>query len=78
MRGRSHPQSSLFIYVDLESRIPKNHPIRKVRQVIDQALDELEDVFEVMYAEIGRPSIPPEMLIRATLLQILFTIRSER
>lgn len=58
MRGRSHPQSSLFSYVDLESRIPKNHPIRKVRQVIDQALDELEDVFEVMYAEIGRPSIP--------------------
>ena len=59
MRGRSHPQSPLFSYVDLESRIPKNHPIRKVRQVIDQALDELEDVLEVMYAEIGRPSIPP-------------------
>lgn len=78
MRGRSHPQSSLFSYVDLESRIPKNHPIRKVRQVVDQALEELEDVFEVMYSESGRPSIPPEMLIRATLLQILFTIRSER
>lgn len=78
MRGHSEPQSSLFSYVDLESRIPKQHPIRKIRQIIDQALIDLEPEFDAMYAEAGRPSIPPERLLRATLLQILFTIRSER
>jgi len=78
MRGHSDPQSSLFSYVDLESRIPKHHPIRTVRQIIDKALCELEPEFDAMYSQAGRPSIPPEMLIRATLLQILFTIRSER
>ena len=78
MRGHSNPQSSLFSYVDLESRIPEHHPIRKVRKIVDQALTELEPAFDEMYAQAGRPSIPPELLIRATLLQILFTIRSER
>lgn len=78
MRGHIDPQSSLFSYVDLESRIPKQHPIRKIRKIIDEALSELEPDFDAMYAEGGRPSIPPELLLRATLLQILFTIRSER
>jgi transposase len=78
MRGDVNPQSSLFSYVDLESRIPQHHPIRKVRQIVDKALDELEPAFEAMYADKGRPSIPPEQLIRGLLLQIMFTIRSER
>lgn len=68
----------MFSYIDLESRIPKQHPIRKIRRIVDEALGELEPAFEEMYSERGRPSIPPEQLIRALLLQILFTIRSER
>ena len=78
MRGRIESQGSMFSYVDLESRIPKQHPIRKIRRIVDEALAELEPAFEQMYSERGRPSIPPEQLIRALLLQILFTIRSER
>ena len=78
MRGEIDPQASMFSYVDLENRIPKDHPIRKVRKIVDTALQELEPWFDDMYATGGRPSIPPEMLIRASLLQILFTVRSER
>jgi len=78
MRGESKTQAALFSYVDLESRIPASHPIRKVRLIVDQALIELEPAFSEMYSVVGRPSIPPEQLIRALLLQILFTIRSER
>lgn len=78
MRGEISPQQVLFSYRTLESRIPAGHPIRKVRQVVDLALKELEPAFDKMYANAGRPSIPPEQLIRAMLLQILFTIRSER
>lgn len=78
MRGESNSQGALFSYVDLESRIPSSHPIRKVRQVVDKALNDMDWAFEEMYARVGRPSIPPEQLIRALLLQILFTIRSER
>lgn len=78
MRGQSKTQAALFSYVDLESRIPTSHPIRKVRGIVDQALTELEPAFSEMYSAVGRPSIPPEQLIRALLLQIFFTIRSER
>lgn len=78
MRGETDPQPEMFSYVDLESRIPKQHPIRKIRRIVDQALTELEPAFGSMYAAGGRPSIPPEQLLRALLLQILFTIRSER
>lgn len=78
MRGEIDPQGSMFSYVDLESRIPKDHPIRKIRKIVDIALNELEPWFEEMYSSNGRPSIPPEMLLRASLLQILFTVRSER
>lgn len=78
MCGEADPQSHLFSYVDLESRIPPMHPIRKVRKIVDKALDQIDDKIERMYSAGGRPSIPPEMLIRASLLQILFTIRSER
>ena len=78
MRGDVNPQSTMFSYVDLESRIPARHPIRKIRAVVDKALEEMAPWFDDMYATSGRPSIPPEMLIRASLLQIFFTIRSER
>ena len=78
MRGEADPQPSMFSYVDLESRIPKTHPIRKIRKIVDRGLVELEPTFEAMYSDRGRPSIPPEQLIRALLLQIFFTIRSER
>lgn len=78
MRGETDNQSSLFSYVDLESRIPKQHPIRLVRKIVNKALVEMDGTFDLMYASAGRPSIPPEQLIRALLLQILFTIRSER
>lgn len=78
MRGETTPQTSMFSYVDLESRIPKQHPIRKIRAVVDQALSDMEADLDGMYASTGRPSIPPEQLIRALLLQILFTLWSER
>ncbi|MEM6573297.1 MAG: transposase, partial [Pseudomonadota bacterium] len=78
MRGEVDQQPQLFSYVDLESRIPKNHPIRKIRKIVDTALLELEPAFAQMYSSRGRPSIPPEQLLRALLLQIFFTIRSER
>jgi transposase len=78
MRGEVNPQPEMFSYIDLESRIPKHHPIRKIRRIVDQALPLLEPAFEQMYSDRGRPSIPPEQLIRALLLQIFYTIRSER
>ena len=78
MRGEIAPQPEMFSYVDLESRIPSSHPIRKIRCIVDEALIELEPAFAEMYSERGRPSIPPEQLLRALLLQILFPIRSER
>lgn len=78
MRGEANPQPNMFSYVDLESRIPQTHPIRKIRRIVDIALNSIEPYFDDMYANQGRPSIPPEQLLRALLLQILFTVRSER
>jgi len=78
MRGEENPQPQMFSYVDLDSRVPAHHPIRKVRKIVDEALEELAPSFDEMYSTRGRPSIPPEQLLRALLLQIFFTIRSER
>lgn len=78
MRGTDETSGSLFSYVDLEERIPPRHPLRKIRQVVNDALASLYAEFEALYTDFGRPSIPPERLIRASLLQILFSIRSER
>ncbi len=78
MRGTDETSRSLFSYVDLEERIPPRHPLRKIRQVVNDALASLDGEFEALYTDSGRPSIPPERLIRAGLLQILFSIRSER
>ena len=78
MRGTDEASGSLFSYVDLEVRIPARHPLRKIRQVVNGALASLDADFEALYTDFGRPSIPPERLIRASLLQILFSVRSER
>ena len=71
MRGTDETSGSLFSYVDLEARIPAKHPLRKIRQVVNAALASLDAEFEALYPDFGRPSIPPEWLIRASLLQIL-------
>ena len=78
MRGADKTSGSLFSYVDLEERVPVKHPLRKIRQVVNDALASLDAEFEALYTNFGRPSIPPERLIRASLIQILFSIRSER
>jgi len=75
MRGMDETSGSLFSYVDLEERIPLRHPLRKIRQVVNDALASLDAEFECLYADFGRPSIAPERLIRASLIQILFSIR---
>lgn len=78
MRGDYQEGGDLFSYVSLEQRIPKHHPIRKMRKLVDEALTNLDSVFNEIYADNGRPSIPPERLIRASLLQVIYSIRSER
>lgn len=78
MRGSDEKTGSLFSYVDLELRIPAKHPLRLIRRTVNDALASLDAEFDALYFHEGRPSIPPERLIRAGLLQILFSIRSER
>jgi transposase len=78
MRGRQDPQVSMLAFVDLESRVPQDHPIRTIRRLADAALAELSPLFDEIYAETGRPSIPPERLLKASLLIALFSVRSER
>lgn len=77
MRGNEKTQDSLFSYISLEDRIPAEHPLRKIRIIVDEALKDLDSVFDQVYAKTGRRSIPPEMLFRALLLQYLHGIRSE-
>ena len=78
MRGQDNQQSALFSYLSPEQRVPQDHPLRLIRQLTDRALERLSGRFEEMYSWTGRPSIPPEKLLRGLLLQILYTIRSER
>ena len=78
MRGKTIHQGAMFSYVSLEDRIPKNHPLRQLRLLVDAVLASMDKEFEAAYAQTGRPSVPPERLLKAMLLQILFTIRSER
>ena len=68
----------MFSYISLEERVPQTHPLRKLRAVVDALLATMSREFEAVYARRGRPSVPPEMLLKALLLQILFSIRSER
>src|ERR1700690_2645404 len=78
MRGMDERSGSLFSFVDLETRVPKNHPLRAIREIANGALLDLSADFAAMYAPLGRPSIPPEKLLRASLLQAFYTVRSER
>src|SRR3954470_22984268 len=78
MRGRDDRADGLFSYVRLEERVPADHPLRPIRALADEALAALNGRFEALYSSMGRPSIPPEMLLRATLLQAFFSVRSER
>jgi transposase len=78
MRGSDQHSGSLFSYVDLETRVPKDHPLRAIRAIANDALSELSGDFAALYAPLGRPSIPPEKLLRASLLQAFYSIRSER
>lgn len=78
MRGEDRQQDVLFSYLSTEERIPQDHPLRVMRALVEPCLAALSPRFDTMYSDIGRPSIPPEQLLRALLLQILFTIRSER
>lgn len=78
MRGDDKQQAAMFSYVTMEQRIPADHPMRRIRAMTDGALKAMEAVFAEMYADTGRPSIAPERLLRAQLLMILYSIRSER
>ncbi len=78
MRGGDKRTGELFSYVDLEKRVRLDHPLRAIRGLVNEALVALEDEFSALYASIGRPSIPPEKLLRAMLLQAFYSIRSER
>jgi transposase len=78
MRGGDIQQSAMFSYLSPEQRVPADHPLRAIRQFCDQVLAQLSGLFTTMYSEIGRPSVAPEKLLRALLLQVLYTVRSER
>lgn len=78
MRGADVQQGAMFSYVSLEARVPAHHPLRGVKALLDEALAAMSRDFERVYAKEGRPSIPPERLVRASTLQILYSIRSER
>jgi len=78
MRGGDERSGALFSYVDLEARVGKDHPLRTIRGTVNEALASLSSEFSALYARMGRPSIPPEKLLRAMLLQAFYSIRSER
>src|SRR5437762_387762 len=78
MRGWDARSDALFSYVNCEARVPKDHPLRPIRQIVDEALRALSPEFEGLYAKFGRPSIPPERLLRALLLQAFYSVRSEK
>lgn len=72
MRGTDQQQIHVFSYISPEQRVPKDHPLRLIRTMVDAALKELSPQFDTMYAKVGRPSIPPEQLLRAQLLQMFY------
>jgi len=78
MRGDDRQQAAMFSYLSPEARVPQDHPLRVIRTLVDEVLRELSPRFGGLYAQVGRPSIPPEKLLRAQLLQVLYTVRSER
>jgi transposase len=78
VRGEDQKSAGMFSYVRLEERVPRDHPLRAIRALVDAVLAELSPSFEALYARVGRPSVPPERLLRALLLQAFYTVRSER
>jgi transposase len=78
MRGDDPNQSAVFSYVGPEQRVPADHPLRSIREMSNEVLGRLSPLFDEIYSRVGRPSIPPERLLRALLLQLLYSIRSER
>jgi transposase len=78
MRGTDQQQGHVFSYILPEQRVRKDHPLRPIRTMVDKVLKELSPDFNKMYSKVGRPSIPPEQLLRALLLQMQYSVRSER
>jgi len=78
MRGDDQQQSNVFSYVSLEDRVPADHPLRAIRKAVDRVLKAMSAEFDKLYADGGRASIAPERLLRALLLQVFYSIRSER
>ena len=78
MRGLGEPQVTMLAFIDPESRIPQDHPLRTIKELAGVALRELSPELDRMYAAAGRPYIPPERLLKASLLIALYTVRSER
>jgi transposase len=78
MRGNDQQQGHVFSYISPEQRVRKDHPLRPIRTMVDKVLKELSPEFNKMYSKVGRPSIPPVQLLRALLLQMLYSVRSER
>jgi transposase len=78
MRGDDRQQANMYSYVSPEQRVRENHPLRKIRAMADEALKNMSQRFDQMYARTGRPSIPPEKLLRGQLIQMLYSVRSER
>lgn len=78
MRGEDPKQEAMFSYVSAEQRVPADHPWRPVREMVETILKEMSPRFAWLYAKVGRPSIAPERLLRALLLQIFYSVRSER
>jgi transposase len=78
MRGTDQQQNHVFSYLSPEQRVRKDHPLRPIRTMVDEILKQLSPQFDKMYAKVGRPSIPPEQLLRAQLLQMFYSVRSER
>ena len=78
MRGAKERQGSMLLGVTADDLVPKDHPIRRIRSIVDEVLNELSPQFDAMYAKLGRPSIPPEHLLKSSLLMALYSVRSER
>src|SRR5215510_5489703 len=78
MRGQDTQQNTMFSYLSPEQRVPADHPLRRIRPMVEVALKALSPSFDEMYSAFGRPSIAPEKLLKALLLQVLYTVRSER
>src|ERR1700724_2135214 len=78
MRGEERRQRAMLVVFDVEQLVAKEHPLRRIKELVDAVLQELSPLFDQMYSAVGRPSIPPERLLKASLLMALYTVRSER